>query len=67
MDEILHVAEIGTAGVAASVGAFALGLYRVEFLMVIFFVVTFGAQLVSAMLTRPAQADSGSAGSALRE
>ena len=36
MDEILRVAEIGTAGVAASVGALALGLYRVEFLMVIF-------------------------------
>jgi len=52
MEEILHVAEIGTAGVAASVGALALGLYRVEFLMVIFFVVTFGGQLVSAVLAR---------------
>ena len=52
MEEILRVAEIGTAGVAASVGALALGLYRVEFLMVIFFVVTFGGQLISAMLAR---------------
>jgi hypothetical protein len=52
MEEILHVAEIGTAGVAASVGALALGLYRVEFLMVIFFAVTLGGQFISAMLAK---------------
>jgi hypothetical protein len=67
MDEILHVAEIGTFGVAASVGAFALGLYRVEFLMVIFFSVTLGGQFVSAMLTRTTPAKSASSESALGE
>ena len=55
MDEIIHVAEIGSAGVAASIGAFALGLYRVEFLMVVFFAVTLGGQCVSAMLARMTQ------------
>ena len=54
MSAILHVAEIGTAGIAASVGAFALGLYRVELLMAIFFAVTLGGQLVSAMLSHGA-------------
>jgi hypothetical protein len=54
MDEIIHVAEIGSAGVAASVGAFVLGLYRVEILMVVFFGVTLGGQFVSAMLARMA-------------
>ena len=54
MTGILHVAEIGSAGVAASVSAFALGLCRVELLMVIFFAVTLGGQLVSAMLSRGA-------------
>ena len=55
MDEIVHVAEIGSAGIAASIGAFALGLYRVEFLMVVFFAVTLGGQFASAMLARMAQ------------
>ena len=67
MEEILLVAEIGTAGVAASVGALALGLYRVEFLMVIFFVVTFGGQLISAMLARRAPVESAPAERALIE
>ena len=67
MEEILHVAEIGTAGVAASVGALALGLYRVEFLMVIFFAVTLGGQLVSAMLARWAPVVSAASEGAPRE
>jgi hypothetical protein len=67
MEEILHVAEIGTAGVAASVGALALGLYRVEFLMVIFFAVTLGGQFVSAMLARWAPVVSAASEGASRE
>ena len=67
MEEILRVAEIGTAGVAASVGALAMGLYRVEFLMVIFFAVTLGGQLISAMLARRAPLGSAPSESALRE
>jgi hypothetical protein len=67
MDEILHVFGIGTAGVAASVGAFALGLYRVEFLMAVFFAVTFGGQFISAMLTRMAPVESASPGNTLAE
>jgi hypothetical protein len=60
MDEIVHVAEIGGAAVAASIGAFALGLYRVEFLMVVFFSVTLGGQFLSAMLARMRPAPSAS-------
>ena len=67
MDEILHVFGIGTAGVAASVGAFALGLYRVEFLMVVFFAVTFGGQFISAMLMKMAPVEPASPGSTLAE
>jgi hypothetical protein len=67
MEEILHVAEIGAAGIAASVGALALGLYRVEFLMVIFFAVTFGGQIISAMLARRAPLGSVTSESALRD
>ncbi|MGZ5036067.1 MAG: hypothetical protein ACXWG1_10480 [Usitatibacter sp.] len=66
MDEVVHVAEIGGAAVAASIGAFALGLYRVEVLMVVFFSVTLGGQFVSAMLARmrpaPAAPCKGAAG-----
>jgi hypothetical protein len=67
MDEILHVAEIGTAGIAASIGAFALGLYRVEILMAVFFAVTFGGQLVAAMIARTSAIGSDSAERATHE
>jgi hypothetical protein len=67
MEEILHVAEIGAAGIAASVGALALGLYRVEFLMVIFFAVTFGGQIISAMLARRASVAPARSESALHD
>jgi hypothetical protein len=67
VDEILHVAEIGTAGIAASVGAFALGLYRVEILMVIFLAVTFGGQLVSGILAKTVPIDPTPPGSALHD
>ena len=67
MEEILHVAEIGSAGVAASVGALALGLCRVELLMVIFFAVTFGGQVISAMLARRAPGASAASEGALHE
>jgi hypothetical protein len=67
MEEILHVAAIGTAGVAASVGALTLGLYRVEFLMVVFFAVTFGGQFISAMLMKMAPVEPASPGSTLAE
>jgi len=67
MDEILHVFGIGTAGVAASVGAFALGLYRVEFLMAVFFAVTFGGQFISAMLMKMSPVEPSSPGSTLAE
>jgi hypothetical protein len=67
MEEILHVAAIGTAGVAASVSAFALGLYRVEFLMVVFFAVTFGGQFISAMLMKMAPVKSAPPGNTLAE
>jgi hypothetical protein len=55
IDEIIHVIEIGTAAVAASIGAFAMGLYRIELLMIVFFSVTLGGQFLSAMLARMAQ------------
>ena len=67
MDEILHVFGIGTAGVAASVGAFALGLYRVEVLMIVFFAVTFGGQFISGMLMKMSAVEPASPGSSLAE
>jgi hypothetical protein len=67
MDEIVHVAEIGTAGVAASVGALALGLNRVELLMIVFFGVTLGGQLISAMLAKAVRIESSSPGTAQAE
>ena len=56
MDEIVHVTEIGTAGVAASIAALQLGLNQVPSLMIIFFSVTLAGQFVSACLDRVASA-----------
>ena len=56
MNEIVHVAEIGTAGAAASVAALHLGLNQVPSLMIIFFSVTLAGQFVSACLDRVAAA-----------
>ncbi len=52
MDEIVHVAEIGTAGVAASIAALHLGLNQVSSLVIIFFSVTLVGQFLSAFLDR---------------
>jgi hypothetical protein len=52
MHEVIHVAEIGTTGVAAAVAASHLGLNQVHLLMIVFFSVTLAGQFLSAMLAR---------------
>ena len=54
MSEALHVAEIGTTGVAAAIAASHLGLNQVNLLMIVFFSVTLAGQFLSAMLERMA-------------
>ena len=54
MSEIIHVAEIGSTGVAAAIAASHLGLTQVHLLMIVFFSVTLGGQALSAMLARSA-------------
>ena len=50
MSEIIHVAEIGTTGVAAAIAASHLGLNQVHLLMIVFFSVTLAGQFLSSML-----------------
>ena len=52
MSEIIHVAEIGTTGVAAAIAASHLGLNQVSLLMIVFFSVTLAGQFLSSMLER---------------
>ena len=52
MHEVIHVAEIGTTGVAAAIAASHLGLNQLNLLMIVFFSVTLAGQFVSAMLAR---------------
>ena len=52
MSEILHVAEIGTTGVAAAIAASHLGLHQVHLLMIVFFSVTLAGQFLASMLGR---------------
>jgi hypothetical protein len=50
--EAIHVAEIGSTGVAAAIAASHLGLNQVHLLMIVFFSVTLAGQFVSAMMAR---------------
>jgi hypothetical protein len=52
MQEIIHVAEIGTTGVAAAIAASHLGMNQVHLLMIVFFSVTLAGQCLSAMMGR---------------
>jgi hypothetical protein len=52
LEELIHVAEIGVAGTAATTAAWVLGLYRVDLLMVVFFSMTLAGQCVSALLAK---------------
>ena len=52
MHEIIHVAEIGTTGVAAAIAASHLGMNQVHLLMIVFFSVTLAGEFVSAMMAR---------------
>ena len=54
MSEIIHVAEIGSTGVAAAIAASHLGLTQVHLLMIVFFSVTLAGQFLSALLGRSA-------------
>ncbi len=55
MHEIIHVAEIGTTGVAAAIAASHMGLTQVHLLMIVFFSVTLAGQFLSACLDRMAR------------
>jgi hypothetical protein len=48
--EIIHVAEIGTTGVAAAIAASHLGLNQLPLLMIVFFSVTLAGQFLSSVL-----------------
>lgn len=50
MQEIVHVAEIGTTGVAAAIAASHLGMNQVHLLMIVFFSVTLAGQFLSAIM-----------------
>ena len=50
MQEIVHIAEIGTTGVAAAIAASQLGLSQVNLLMIVFFSVTLAGQFLSSAL-----------------
>lgn len=50
MQEIVHIAEIGTTGVAAAIAASQLGLSQVNLLMIVFFSVTLAGQFLSSVL-----------------
>ena len=52
MHEILHVAEIGTTGVAATIAASHLGLNQIPSLMILFFSVALAGQFIHSMLGR---------------
>ena len=52
MQEIVHVAEIGSTGVAAAIAASHLGLNQLPLLMIVFFSVTLFGQALSAVLAR---------------
>ena len=52
MHEIIHVAEIGSTAVAASIAASHLGMNQVHLLMLVFFSVTLAGEFVSAMMAR---------------
>ena len=52
MSEVIHVAEIGSTGVAAAIAASHLGLTQVNLLMIVFFSVTLAGQFLSALLAR---------------
>jgi hypothetical protein len=59
MQEIVHIAEIGSTAVAAAVAASHLGLNQVPMLMIVFFSVTLGGQALSAVLARTSAAPAG--------
>jgi hypothetical protein len=50
--EVIHVAEIGSTGVAAAIAASHLGMNQVHLLMIVFFSVTLAGEFVSAMMAR---------------
>ena len=56
MSEIIHVAEIGSTGVAAAIAASHLGLTQVHLLMIVFFSVTLAGEFLSALLVRMSHA-----------
>ena len=56
MQEIVHVAEIGSTGVAAAIAASHLGMNQVHLLMIVFFSVTLAGQALSALLARTSHA-----------
>ena len=52
MSEIIHIAEIGTTGMAAAIAASHLGLHQVNLLMIVFVAVTLAGQFLSSMLDK---------------
>ncbi len=52
MQEIVHIAEIGTTGVAAAIAASQLGLNQLNLLMIVFFSVTLVGQFLSSVLAQ---------------
>jgi hypothetical protein len=52
ISQLIDIMEVGTTGVAAAIAASHLGVYRIDLLMAVYFVVALAGQMFLATLGR---------------